>query len=313
MVGVAAQLVAVPTVCGLPPPARAAAPRRCFQQGVSLLSQKKVPCLRMLPRGNRASAGAVHAALGTADILQAAAAVPPVLRDTAATVSVAVGALLWVKIFDALARRKVLDQKLSRKLVHITSGPLLMLCWPFFSEEPYARCLAALVPAANALRLASVGLGWVDNPDLIAAVTREGDRRELLRGPLYYCIVLASATMIFWRGSPIGVTALSMMCGGDGLADIVGRRFGSVKLPFSKTKSYAGSLAMLLGGLLMAWGFVHLYTSLGYFPSNSATIVGLLETAIVATIAEVLPVNDVVDDNISVPTAAVLAGFVALQ
>ena len=52
---------------------------------------------------------------------------------------------------------------------------------------------------------------------------------------------------------PAGMVALAMMCGGDGLADIVGRRFGgSNPLPYNPSKSVAGSLAMLLGGACLA-------------------------------------------------------------
>ena len=40
-----------------------------------------------------------------------------------------------------------------------------------------------------------------------------------------------------------------LRCGGDGLADIVGRRFGSSnRYPFSMGKSFAGSLGMFVGG-----------------------------------------------------------------
>ena len=40
----------------------------------------------------------------------------------------------------------------------------------------------------------------------------------------------------------------SLMCGGDGLADIVGRRLGAGNpLPWNAAKSWAGSLAMMLG------------------------------------------------------------------
>ncbi len=51
------------------------------------------------------------------------------------------------------------------------------------------------------------------------------------------------------------MVAVCLMCGGDGLADIVGRRWGAGnKLPWNSAKSVAGSLAMLLGGTLMAAG-----------------------------------------------------------
>lgn len=47
-----------------------------------------------------------------------------------------------------------------------------------------------------------------------------------------------------------GLIALSLMCGGDGLADIVGRRLGHLgRLPYNPAKSWAGSAAMFIGGL----------------------------------------------------------------
>ena len=72
-------------------------------------------------------------------------------------------------------------------------------------------------------------------------------RTELLRGPLFYVIIMTAATVIFWRESPVGMMVISLMCGGDGLADIIGRKFGSAKLPFNRSKSWAGSFAMFAG------------------------------------------------------------------
>ena len=40
--------------------------------------------------------------------------------------------------------------------------------------------------------------------------------RELLRGPLYYVLVLSVCTVFFWRESPVGMLGLATMCGGDG-------------------------------------------------------------------------------------------------
>jgi len=58
---------------------------------------------------------------------------------------------------------------------------------------------------------------------------------------------VTAVTTLFWRISPVGIMVLSLMCGGDGLADIVGRRYGSAKLPFNAKKSWIGSLAMFTG------------------------------------------------------------------
>lgn len=53
----------------------------------------------------------------------------------------------------------------------------------------------------------------------------------------------------------VGFLVVALMCGGDGMADIIGRRFGrGAKLPHNSNKSWAGSAAMLTGGaLLAAW------------------------------------------------------------
>ena len=71
-------------------------------------------------------------------------------------------------------------------------------------------------------------------------------REEVLRGPLIYVCILLSAILLYWRNSPIGTTAVAMMSGGDGAADLIGRKFGSAKLPWNRNKSWAGSLAMFL-------------------------------------------------------------------
>jgi dolichol kinase len=80
--------------------------------------------------------------------------------------------------------------------------------------------------------------------------------RELLRGPLYYVMVLVLCTVLFWRDSPVSVVSLAMMCAGDGIADIVGRRFGSKKLPYNSEKSWAGSITMFLFGFVVSLGYV---------------------------------------------------------
>ena len=41
-------------------------------------------------------------------------------------------------------------------------------------------------------------------------------------GPLYYVIVLYLMATTCWRTTPVGILAIALMCGGDGMADIVG-------------------------------------------------------------------------------------------
>lgn len=82
----------------------------------------------------------------------------------------------------------------------------------------------------------------------------DAGRNELLQGPSYYAVILIAVTILFWRNSLVGFATISVMCGGDGLADIIGRRLGSAKLPWNKDKSWAGSLAMF-GGNVLSFSF----------------------------------------------------------
>ncbi|KAH7671948.1 Phytol kinase protein [Dioscorea alata] len=176
------------------------------------------------------------------------------LQDSGATVAVLAGAYSLVLSFDFLTKRNLIEQNLSRKLVHVLSGVLFMSSWPIFSSTTGARYFAAIVPLINCLRLVAYGLGLFTNEGLIKSVTREGKREELLRGPLCYVLVLLVCTLFFWRQSPIGIVSLAMMSGGDGFADIVGRRFGTLKLPYNKRKSWIGSISMFTFGFLFSIG-----------------------------------------------------------
>jgi phytol kinase len=146
-------------------------------------------------------------------------------------------------------------------------------------------------------------------------MTRTGDPAELLRGPLYYVIVLLSVTALYWRSSPVGLVVTSLMCGGDGLADIVGRRFGqSNPLPWNPEKSWAGTSAMFIGGLSMALCLLGYFSALGYQNLEFSTSAGVLVViAFIATVIESLPINKVVDDNLSVPGVAAVLGSLLLE
>ncbi|CAA0814420.1 Phytol kinase 1- chloroplastic [Striga hermonthica] len=199
---------------------------------------------------------------------------------------------------------------LSRKLVHILSGLLFLASWPIFSTSTGARYFASIVPFINCLRLLMNGLSLTTDEGLIKSVSREGKPEELLKGPLYYVLVLILCAVVFWRESPIGMIALSMMCGGDGIADIMGRRFGSLKLPYNSQKSWVGSISMFLFGFLVTFGMLCYYAILGYIQLDwieTAKRVALV--SFVATVVESLPITGIIDDNLSVPLVSIVASF----
>jgi phytol kinase len=141
----------------------------------------------------------------------------------------------------------------------------------------------------------------------VQAMTRTGDRREILRGPLYYGIVFVVMTIIYWYDRPTGIIALMLMCGGDGLADILGRRFGTSKLPWSQGKSWIGSLGMFLGGWIFSVMIIAIYVGLQLFQAPLASyLLPITLIAFAGTIVESLPFRDI--DNITVTLTAVIIG-----
>jgi phytol kinase len=216
-------------------------------------------------------------------------------------------AMLFLRSMDYIAHRGWMDSKLSRKIIHIGTGPLFVLCWLLFSDTPSARWLAALVPFAITVQFALIGLGVIKDDASVQAMSRTGDPKEILRGPLYYGIMFVVLTLVYWKDSPIGIIALMMMCGGDGIADIVGRRFVSAKLPWSKEKSIAGTLGVFLGGFTMSIVIIYIFVAMkvfaGVFTSYLLPIAGI---AFAGALVESLHYKDI--DNISMTLASALLG-----
>jgi len=216
-------------------------------------------------------------------------------------------ALAFLRLMDFLAQRGVIESRLSRKIIHIGTGPIFVLCWLMYPDVQIGRWLAALVPLLITAQFALVGTGLMKDEAAVKAMTRTGDRREILRGPLFYGIVFVALTLIYWKDSLIGIPALMMMCGGDGIADIVGRRVSSPKLPWSREKSVAGSLSVFAGGWLLTIFIFAVYVWIGAFSGPvSRFLLPITWVALGATLVESLPFKDV--DNITITLAAVLIG-----
>jgi phytol kinase len=219
-------------------------------------------------------------------------------------------ALAEIRALDFAAHRGWIESRLSRKLIHILTGPLFVLCWLLFPSPDlwYYRWLAALVPLLFTVQFALIGLGIVKDEASVKAMSRNGDRREILHGPLYYGIIFVVMTLLFWKDSPIGMVAVMLMCGGDGLADIMGRGIRSPKLPWNKDKSVVGSLGMLLGGWVLTAFILFIFVLKGIFLGPfTGYLLPITYLAVLATLVESLPIKDF--DNITVTLAAVALGY----
>jgi phytol kinase len=220
-------------------------------------------------------------------------------------------ALVWLRVNDFFAHRGWISSPLSRKFIHMGTGPIFVLCWLLFTDTPSARYLAALVPLAITIQFFLIGIGVIKDQASVDGMSRSGDPREILRGPLYYGIVFVLLTILFWKDSPNGIIALMLMCGGDGLADIVGKKWGGIGLVWSPRKTMGGTIAMFVGGWIFTFSVMAIYLSVGVFPGKMVDyIFSITMISVVGMVIESLPLKDV--DNITVPLAAIITGLMTL-
>jgi phytol kinase len=216
-------------------------------------------------------------------------------------------AIFFLRLMDFIAARGWIDGRTSRKLIHIGTGPIFVLCWLMYPDVQISRWLAAFVPLLITAQFALVGTGILKDEAAVKAMSRTGDRREILRGPLFYGIMFVAITLIYWKDSLIGIPALMMMCGGDGIADIVGRRIRSGRLPWSPEKSIAGTLSVFLGGWLLTIFVFAVYVWIGAFSGPMTRfLLPITWIALGATIVESLPFKDI--DNLTLPVVSALIG-----
>uniref|UniRef100_A0ACD5Y4D5 Uncharacterized protein n=1 Tax=Avena sativa TaxID=4498 RepID=A0ACD5Y4D5_AVESA len=233
----------------------------------------------------------------------------PLLRDAGAAVLTGGAAMAVLRFWEQVGNRALLDQKLCRMLVHISVGLVYFLVWPLFSEDDvYAPFLASLAIALNIVRVTLIGLGVVKDDGVVNSMTRHGDYRELLRGPLYYACAITLTTVIFWRKSPISIAVICILCAGDGAADITGRRLGNMKLPFNPYKSYAGTIVMFFAGFIASVLYMCYFNLLGFIDVSWTMAAAFGATSFAAAIVESLPVSTRLDDNLTVPFTSVLVG-----
>jgi phytol kinase len=128
-----------------------------------------------------------------------------------------------------------------------------------------------------------------------------------LRGPLFYGLIFIAVTLIYWKDSLIGIPALMILCGGDGIADIVSQRIKSPSLPWSREKSVAGSLSMFAGGWILSMLIFAIYVWNGTFSGPlSIFLLPVTWMALGGTLIESLPFKDI--DNITVIVVCLLIG-----
>lgn len=198
-------------------------------------------------------------------------------------------------LMDWLVTNHGLPRDISRKITHICAGSVIIFL-PLFREGDWSHYLNITVFAVWTVLLIQKGLFAADDDQAVKTMTRTGDKRELLKGTLYFVIVAMICGTLYYKQFA-GVLAMAVLGWGDGLAPIVGTRMGKMKYKVLSDKSVEGSLAFLACSLLASLFFVWLIVPAAYDPVKIAMIV------VAATIIEGISPKEV--DNILIPVAVI--------
>jgi len=233
--------------------------------------------------------------------------------DIIATVISIVILLALVQINALMQKKGKISQIITRKFVHIFAGPIFVVTWMLFSGELISHYIAVIVPLLFVLQFVAIGTGVMKNESFVDSMSRSGDPRELLEGTLYYAIVMVLMTF-FWfylpstgidNANPTALLIIGCVSGGDGLADIIGRKFGGEKKFGIKgsEKTIIGSIGMLVGSILVSSILVLIF-SLEVPQFNLITLIlPIIVVSIVATVVEALSPKGI--DNFTIFLAVI--------
>lgn len=228
-------------------------------------------------------------------------------NDFAAFIITLVLSIAWLRFVGYAVIRKWIPGSISRKVIHIGTGPLFVLCWLLFEQAIGGKFLAVIVPLTSTVQFGLAGLGIIKDDPSVQSMSRTGIKGELLKGPFLYGIAFIIITLIFWKNTPVGICALMILCGGDGLAGIFGRKYGKIKLPWAKEKTWMGSLSMFIGGYLLSAVMIWIFNYFGVIGVNLGVFLPkLIIVVFLSTLIESLSKSDI--DNITVPLTAVISG-----
>jgi dolichol kinase len=228
--------------------------------------------------------------------------------DAIAMVISIIAVMLVVQINGAIQKSGKLSSDVTRKVVHIFAAPVFLVTWYLYSGGLYSRYLAMIVPILFVLLFVGIGTGRVKNDAFVASMSRSGDPGELLKGTLYYAIMIVIVTVLWFYipANPMAFVILGCLAGGDGLADVIGRKYGGER-KFGiggAEKTVAGSIGMFIGSFLFSYILIAIFSlELAAF-NLVALFIPILGISLVATIVEAISPPNL--DNWTVPIIVIV-------
>ena len=219
------------------------------------------------------------------------------------TGNLVVTALTFVYVFGLVALLNLgvtkfgIPQDISRKITHIGAGSVIGFL-PLYSDLGWSKYLNVTIFVVWIALLVQKGLFASLEDEAVKTMTRTGDKRELLKGPLYFVIVATICGTLLYKSFP-GIVAMASLGWGDGVAPIIGFRYGRWKYKIFSDKSVEGSISMFIFAFAASVFFVWLI-----LPSE-LNLSRILLLTFVATLVEGCSPKEV--DNIVIPAAVIVA------
>ena len=216
-----------------------------------------------------------------------------------------VTALTFIYVFGLVAllnlcvTKFALPRDISRKITHIGAGSIIGFL-SLYDDSHWSKYLNVAIFIVWIILLGFKGLFATEDDEAVKTMTRTGDRGELLKGPLYFVIVATICGTLFYKTLP-GILAMSTLGWGDGIAPIVGSRYGKFKYKIFCDKSLEGSLSMLIFAFAASTFFVWLILP------KQLNFIQIFFVSSIATLTEALSPKEV--DNILIPVAVVIVCF----
>lgn len=238
-----------------------------------------------------------------------------VVWDIVALIISFVAVMAVVQINGVLQKKEMLTTVVTRKLVHIFVGPVFLVTWMLYSGEWYSRFFAAIVPIMFVLLFYAIGSGRVKNEAFVNSMSRSGEASELLKGTLYYAVIIVIVTLIWFyipsegiaSANPSGLLIIGCLAGGDGFADIIGRKFGKHKYHISGSeKSFEGSIGMFIGSVLFCLALLAIFNLEVGIWNIDKLVVPIIFFAIVAMIVEAVSPKNMDNWTITIAVAVLI-------
>jgi len=221
--------------------------------------------------------------------------------------------LMLVQINAAIEKSGKLSTVVTRKVIHTFAAPLWVLTWMLFSGSVFSRWLALIVPLIFVLQFTMIGTGKMENEDFVRSMSRSGDPKELLGGTLYYAFLMVVVAILWFyvpadgsAATPLALIVFGCLAGGDGFADVIGRKFGGDK-KFGiggAEKTFAGVIGMFIGSFLFSVVLVFLFSFEVAAFSVADLLLPIVVVSLVATIVEAITPKGL--DNITITIAAII-------